>query len=89
MVEAIKTSSNAWIKKSQLSRSKFEWQRGYGAFSLSRSQLDRVVNYILNQEEHHRKKSFREEYLEILKKNDIKFKDEYLFDFFNGNMNWE
>jgi putative transposase len=89
LVEAIKTSSNAWIKKNQLSRSKFEWQRGYGAFSHSRSQLDRVVHYILNQEEHHRKKSFREEYLEILKKNDIKFKDEYLFDFFNGNMNWE
>jgi putative transposase len=89
LVEAIKTSSNAWIKKNRLSGSKFDWQRGYGAFSHSRSQLDRVVKYILNQEEHHRKKSFREEYLEILKKNDIKFKDEYLFDFFDGNMNWK
>ena len=89
LVEKIKTSSNAWIKNNQLSRSKFEWQRGYGAFSHSRSQLDRVVNYVLTQEEHHRKKSFRAEYLEILKKNDIKFKDEYLFDFFDNTIKWE
>jgi REP element-mobilizing transposase RayT len=89
LVETIKTSSNAWIKKNQLSKSKFEWQRGYGAFSHSRSQLDSVVKYILNQEDHHRKKSFRDEYLEILKKNEIKYEDEYLFDYFNEIMNWE
>ena len=89
LVETIKTSSNAWIKKNQLSKSKFEWQRGYGAFSHSRSQLDSVVKYILSQEDHHRKKSFRDEYLEILKKNEIKYEDEYLFVFFNEIMNWE
>jgi putative transposase len=89
LVEAIKTSSNAWLKKTKLSKNKFEWQRGYGAFSHSRSQLDTVVNYILNQEKHHKKLSFREEYLEILKKNDIKYQDEYLFDFFDGEMAWE
>jgi putative transposase len=89
LVETIKTSSNAWIKKNQLSKSKFEWQRGYGAFSHSRSQLDSVVKYILNQEDHHRKKYFRDEYLEILKKNEIKYEDDYLFDFFNEIMNWE
>jgi len=89
LVEKIKTSSNTWIKENNLSKFKFEWQRGYGAFSHSRSQLDSVVKYVLNQEDHHRKKSFREEYLEILMKNDIKYQDEYLFEFFDGSNNWE
>ncbi|MFH1118490.1 MAG: IS200/IS605 family transposase [Bacteroidota bacterium] len=53
LVEKIKTSSNAWIKEGRLSKFRFVWQRGYGAFSYSRSQLDNVVKYILNQEEHH------------------------------------
>jgi putative transposase len=83
LVEEIKTSSNAWIKKERLSKFHFEWQKGYGAFSHSRSQMDIVVNYVLNQEKHHAKKSFREEYLEILKQNDVEFKDEYLFTFFD------
>jgi putative transposase len=82
LVEHIKTSSNGWIKEKNLSKFKFEWQKGYGAFSHSRSQLDTVVKYILNQEEHHKKKSFKEEYLEMLRKNDIDFKEEYVFDFF-------
>lgn len=82
LVEEIKTSSNTWIKQNRLSRFYFEWQKGYGAFSHSRSQLDTVVNYILNQEVHHKKKSFKDEYLEILRKNDIKFNNEYVFDFF-------
>ena len=68
--EDIKTSSNSWIKQNRLSKFKFEWQKGYGAFSHSRSQIDTVVKYILNQETHHKKKSFKEEYLEILRKND-------------------
>ena len=82
LVENIKTSTNVWIKDKKLSKFKFEWQKGYGAFSHSRSQLDTVVKYILNQEEHHKKKSFKEEYLEILRKNEIDFKEEYVFDFF-------
>ena len=56
---------------------------GYGAFTHSKSQVDSVVKYILNQEEHHKKQTFREEYLEILAKNDISYKEEYLFDFFD------
>lgn len=84
LVEVIKTSSNSWIKQNKLTQFKFEWQKGYGAFSHSRSQLDTVVNYILNQEKHHKKKSFREEYLEILRKNDIQFSDEYVFEFFDN-----
>lgn len=89
LVKQIKTSSNAWIKEEKLSKFKFDWQRGYGAFSHSRSQLDTVVKYILNQEEHHRKKSFKEEYLEILHRNDIKYQDEYLFEFFDNSSEWE
>ena len=88
LVEEIKTSSNAWIKKANLSKFKFEWQKGYGAFTYSHSQIDAVVKYIINQETHHQKKSFREEYLEILRKNEIEFKDEYVFKFFDA-VRWE
>lgn len=89
LVEEIKTSSNAWIKKNRLSRFRFEWQKGYGAFSHSQSQINQVVKYILNQEDHHRKNNFRTEYLEILRKNDIRYNDEYLFDFFDDIQGWE
>ena len=89
LVENIKTSSNAWVKEKKLTQFKFEWQKGYGAFSHSQSQIDAVVKYILDQERHHAKKSFREEYLEILRKNDIEFKDEYLFEFFDNVTTWE
>ena len=85
LVEEIKTSSNSWIKKNKFSNFNFEWQKGYGAFSHSRSQLDNVVKYVLNQETHHKKKTFKDEYLEILRKNDIHFSDEYLFNFFDDN----
>lgn len=84
LVENIKTSSNLWIKENKLSKHKFEWQKGYGAFSHSRSQLDTVCQYILNQEEHHKKRSFKEEYLDILQKNDVEYKDEYVFEFFDN-----
>ena len=88
LVEEIKTSTNAWIKKGNLSKFRFEWQRGYGAFTYSHSQIDSVVKYILNQETHHQKRSFREEYLEILRKNEVEFKDEYVFEFFE-TVGWE
>lgn len=82
LVEEIKTSSNAWIKERKFSRYKFDWQKGYGAFTHARSQLDSVVRYIRSQEEHHRKKTFREEYLEMLMKNEIDYQEKYVFDFF-------
>ena len=88
LVEKIKTSSNAWIKEKNLSKFKFGWQRGYGGFSYSQSQKDTVINYILRQDEHHEKYSFKKEYLDILNKNEIEFKDEYLFEFFEGIDNW-
>ena len=89
LVEEIKTSTNAWIKSEKLSKFKFEWQKGYGAFTLSHSQIDNVIKYILTQEEHHKKKPFREEYLEMLEKNDIIFRDEYVFEFFNNIIGWD
>jgi REP element-mobilizing transposase RayT len=89
LVEEIKTSSNAWIKLKKYSKFKFDWQKGYGAFTHSRSQIDQVIKYINGQEEHHRKKSFREEYLDILTKNEIEYNNEYLFDFFDDVLEWE
>lgn len=83
LVENIKTSSNDWIKKENLSVFKFDWQKGYGAFTHSKSQVDTVVKYIMNQEKHHFKKSFKEEYFDILIKNAVEFKEEYVFDFFD------
>lgn len=89
LVEKIKTSSNSWIKENKLSKFKFEWQKGYGAFSHSRSQIDIVTNYVLTQNEHHSKKTFKEEYLDMLNKNDIKFQEEYLFEFFEEGNKWD
>lgn len=89
LVEEIKTSSNAWIKNKKLSNFHFEWQKGYGAFSHSQSQINVVVKYVMNQEIHHKKESFKNEYLEILRKNDIKYNDEYTFDFYEDINGWE
>ena len=82
LVEEIKTSSNAWIKARKLSEYKFEWQKGYGAFTHSHSQIDNVVKYVLSQEDHHKKTKFRDEYLEMLEKNEVIYTNKYLSDFF-------
>ncbi len=63
LVEIAKTSSNAWIKEKRFTPFKYNWQKGYGAFSYAHSQIDSVAKYVLNQKEHHMKKSFKEEYL--------------------------
>lgn len=89
LVEHIKTSSNHWIKNSNFTKYKFYWQKGYGAFTHSHSQLNTVAKYVLNQESHHRKKTFREEYLGMLKKFQIEYKDEYVFNFFDDVKGWE
>ena len=81
LVREIKKSSNTFIKEKRFTKYKFEWQEGYGAFSYSHSALDNVIAYINNQKEHHRKRNFRDEYMDFLKKFQIEFKDEYLFDF--------
>ncbi len=82
LVENIKTSSNAWIKEKGFSKFKFDWQKGYGAFTHPRSHLDTVIKYIQNQEIHHRRQSFKEEYLKILRDNEVVYNDAYLFEFF-------
>ena len=66
IVREIKKSSNDFIKENQLTKFRFAWQEGFGAFSYSHSQLDDVIKYIMNQKEHHEKKSFKEEYLDFL-----------------------
>lgn len=80
LVRDIKASSSGFISEKGWVKGKFSWQEGYGAFTYSRSALDNVINYILNQEEHHKKKSFREEYLEFLKEYYVEYDEEYLFE---------
>ena len=82
LVRDIKNNSSKFINDKKWILGKFQWQEGYGAFSYSRSQRPEIINYINNQEEHHKKASFREEYLNILKKFDVEYNDEYLFEFF-------
>ena len=79
MTGIIKANSSKWINKTDLLGRKFSWQDGFGAFTYSKSQLDRVVKYILNQPEHHKRQSFREEYLELLEKFEIQYDEKYLF----------
>ncbi|MCK5822486.1 MAG: IS200/IS605 family transposase [Bacteroidales bacterium] len=81
LVRDIKSGSSKFINEKQWIRSKFEWQEGFGAFSYAHSQLTSVINYINNQEQHHRKKTFREEYFEFLEKFKIDYNDKYLFEF--------
>jgi REP element-mobilizing transposase RayT len=80
LVRDIKNNSTNFINDNGLVHGKFSWQEGYGAFSYSQSHIKRVYNYILNQDKHHKKKAFRKEYLELLKKYEIDYNEKYLFD---------
>jgi len=80
IVRDIKNNSSNFINEHKFVRGKFSWQEGYGAFSYSYSQVNSVYNYILNQEKHHKKKTFRAEYLEFLKRFEIDYNEKYLFD---------
>jgi len=79
-VKEVKRVSSNFIKDEGLLRN-FHWQKGYGAFSYSRSQIDNVIKYIMNQREHHQNKTFRVEYIEFLEKFEIEYDPKYLFDF--------
>ena len=81
LIGDVKRATTKFIKKQPWMKYEFSWQRGFGAFSYSRSHIDAVVKYIDNQEIHHKKKTFREEYLEMLKKFDVDFNEKYIFDF--------
>jgi putative transposase len=80
LVRDIKANSSKFINEKKWIPGKFEWQTGFGAFTVGQSQIEKVVNYILTQEEHHKKKTFREEYLEFLNAYQIDFKTEYIFE---------
>uniref|UniRef100_UPI004047D5A8 IS200/IS605 family transposase n=2 Tax=Roseivirga sp. TaxID=1964215 RepID=UPI004047D5A8 len=80
LVREIKKASNEFINQKKFVKGKFSWQEGYGAFSYSHSALDNVIAYVQNQKEHHRKRTFKEEYKEFLTKYQIEHKDEYLFE---------
>ncbi len=76
----IKNNSSNYINKNKWVRGNFKWQEGYGAFSYAHSQIHQVYNYIFNQEQHHQKKSFKEEYMELLKNYEIEYNEKYLFE---------
>ena len=79
LVRDIKANSSRWINEKNLIQSKFEWQKGFGAFTICQSRLPQIIKYIERQEEHHSKKTFNEEYKEFLVEYEVDFKDEYLF----------
>lgn len=80
LVRDIKNNSSKFINERKYVKGKFQWQEGYGVFSYSHSQIENVYNYILNQEKYHENKSFKDEYLELLKQFDVDYKEEYLFE---------
>lgn len=79
LMRLVKGDSSEFVNKQGFTKRKFQWQEGYGAFSNSNSQIDSVVKYINNQKEHHRKKSFKEEYLNILKDYSVNYDEKYVF----------
>lgn len=79
LMQDIKGSSSKWINEKRLIRERFSWQEGYGAFSYSKSEIPNIIYYINNQSVHHKKKTFNEEYLEMLKEFEIDYDDRYVF----------
>ena len=83
LMKVVKAKSSKWVNENQKTKQHFAWQEGYGVFSYSRSQLDNVYKYILNQEEHHKKQTFREEYLNFLIKFEVPYDERYIFEDLN------
>lgn len=83
LVRDIKSNSTVFIKDEGIDRN-FGWQEGYGIFTVSHSQKGKVYQYVINQAEHHRQRSFREEYLDLLRKNEIEFDEKYLFEWYDA-----
>jgi REP element-mobilizing transposase RayT len=79
LMKTVKAKSSKYVNDNRLTKSRFEWQVGYGVFSYAQSQVDRVYKYIQNQEAHHKKQTFRNEYLEFLKKFKIDYDEQYIF----------
>ena len=81
LVQDVKVDSSEFINRKKWVRGRFSWQEGYGAFSYGHSQLDMIISYIRNQERHHRRLTFKDEYLAWLKKFEIPFEEKYIFKF--------
>jgi REP element-mobilizing transposase RayT len=79
LMQTVKAKSSKYINDLSLTTKRFEWQEGYGVFSYSQSQVDKVYKYIQNQEEHHQKQTFRDEYLDFLKKFKVAYDEQYIF----------
>jgi REP element-mobilizing transposase RayT len=79
LMQLVKGDSSEWVNKQNLCVDKFQWQDGYGAFSYAKSQIDNVVKYIANQQQHHKKENFRKEYVKILDAFDVDYDDRYVF----------
>jgi len=79
LIRDVKASSSGFVNDERFTRGRFSWQEGFGAFSYSRSQLDSVVKYVLNQEKHHARRSFRDEYIGLLDRFEVDYEDRYLF----------
>jgi len=79
LMQDIKGNSSKWINEKKFLKVKFEWQEGYGAFSYSKSHVNRVINYIFNQENHHKKETFKEEYIRFLEAFAIDYDERYIF----------
>ena len=81
LVRTIKSNSSSFLKDRNLVND-FSWQEGFGAFSYAKSQAKNVIDYVLNQAEHHKKRTFKEEYVEFLNKFEIDYDEKYLFEFY-------
>jgi len=79
IMQLVKGDSSEFINKEKLAAGRFQWQEGYGAFSNSQSQINAVIKYIANQKQHHQKKTFKEEYVELLKAYSIDYNEQYIF----------
>ena len=80
LMKTVKSKSSKWVNDHHKTKTHFVWQEGYGAFSYGRSQIDDVYQYILTQEEHHKKQTFREEYLNFLNKFEVPYEERYIFE---------
>ena len=83
LMEQVKSGSSKWLNEKKYLPGKFSWQDGFGAFTYSKSHIDQVVKYVLNQPAHHKKQSFREEYLSFLHKFEIEYDEKYLFEWYD------
>jgi REP element-mobilizing transposase RayT len=80
LMKTVKAKSSKYINDNKLTEDRFEWQRGYGVFSYSHSQINKVYKYIENQEDHHKKRTFQGEYLDLLKKFKVEYDEQYIFE---------